>query len=415
MSDPTTSALRAAFVPPSAPGAPAAPGYGLAMQLEAYDPERAGDESLPYAPEEWERLARAALDDGPFGYVAGGAGADDTVRANREAFRRRRLWPRMLRDVSHRDLSLDLLGARLPAPVLLAPVGVLGILHADAERAPARAAAALGVPFVLSTVSSVPMEQVASAMDEVRPGAARWFQLYPARDREVMASLLARAERAGYSAVVLTLDTTMLGWRETDLRERYLPFLQGQGLANYFTDPAFLRLLTRAPQDDPRAAVQTFLNVYVNPAFSWGDVDFVRSTTRLPLVLKGIVHPEDARMAAERGADAVVVSNHGGRQVDGAVAALDALPAVVEAVGARVPVLMDSGIRRGADVLKALALGARAVLWGRPYAYALAARGEAGVRHALRCLLADTDLEMALAGYATLADVDRSLLGPAPG
>jgi lactate 2-monooxygenase len=415
VSDPTTSAPRAAFVPPSAPGAPAAPGYGLAMQLEAYDPARAGDESLPYAPEEWERLARAALDDGPFGYVAGGAGADDTVRANREAFRRRRLWPRMLRDVSRRDLSLDLLGARLPAPVLLAPVGVLGILHADAERAPARAAAALGVPFVLSTVSSVPMEQVASAMDEVRPGAARWFQLYPARDREVMASLLARAERAGYSAVVLTLDTTMLGWRETDLRERYLPFLQGQGLANYFTDPAFLRLLTRAPQDDPRAAVQTFLNVYVNPAFSWGDVDFVRSTTRLPLVLKGIVHPEDARMAAERGADAVVVSNHGGRQVDGAVAALDALPAVVEAVGGRVPVLMDSGVRRGADVLKALALGARAVLWGRPYAYALAARGEAGVRHALRCLLADTDLEMALAGCATLADVDRSLLGPAPG
>jgi lactate 2-monooxygenase len=230
-----------------------------------------------------------------------------------------------------------------------------------------------------------------------------------------MASLMGRAERAGYSAVVLTLDTTMLGWRESDLRNRYLPFLQGQGLANYFTDPAFLRLLTRAPQEDPRAAVQAFLNVYVNPTFSWADVDFVRTTTRLPLVLKGILHPDDARMAVDHGADAVVVSNHGGRQVDGAVAALDALPAVADAVGARIPVLMDSGVRRGADVLKALALGARAVLWGRPYAFALAAAGERGVRHALRALLADLDLELALCGRASVGEVDRTLLGPEDG
>jgi lactate 2-monooxygenase len=413
MPEPTTTGLT-----PPAYAAPAAPGYGLAMQLEAYDPARAHEEPMPYAPEEWERLARAALPDGPFDYVACGAGADDTIRANREAFRRRRLWPRMLRDVSRRDLSVELLGARLPAPVLLAPVGVLGILHAHGERAPARAAAAEGVPFVLSTVSSVPMEHVAHAMDEVRGGttpAPRWFQLYPARDRAVMRSLLARAERVGYSAVVLTLDTTMLGWREADLHNRYLPFLQGQGLANYFSDPAFLRLLTRSPQDDPRAAVQAFLGIYVNPSFSWADVDAVREATRLPLVLKGILHPDDARMAADHGADAVVVSNHGGRQVDGAVAALDALPAVVDAVGARLPVLMDSGVRRGADVLKALALGARAVLWGRPYAFALAARGEAGVRHALRCLLADVDLELALSGRASIAEVDRTLLGPEGG
>ncbi|WP_284347952.1 alpha-hydroxy-acid oxidizing protein [Roseisolibacter agri] len=384
--------------------------HGLAMQLQAYDPARAAEPLPPVSPEEWERRAREVLADGPFGYVAGGAGAEDTMRANRAAFARRSLVPRMLRDVSRRDLGVELLGHRLPAPVVLAPIGVLGILHAEGELAPARAAAAEGVPFVLSTVSSVPMEQVAAAMDGVRAGAPRWFQLYPARSRDVMASLVARAERAGYTAVVVTLDTTMLGWRETDLRNRYLPFLQGQGLANYLSDPAFRALLPVPPEQDPRAAVQAFLGTYVHPGFSWDDLAFVRASTRLPLLLKGILHPDDARRALDAGVDGVIVSNHGGRQVDGAIGALDALPAVVEAVGTRAPVLMDSGIRRGADVLKALALGARAVGFGRPYAYALAAAGEAGVRHALRCLLADLDLALGLCGQASVADVDASLL-----
>jgi lactate 2-monooxygenase len=401
------------YTPPAAASRPDV-GFGLQMQLEVYGGQ-GGAEALPVAPEEWERRARAVLADGPFDYVAGAAGAEDTARANREAFRRHRIWPRMLRDVASRDLSVDLFGATLSAPVLLAPVGVLGILHADAERAPARAAAALGLPFVLSTVSSVPMEQVAHAMDAERPGMPRWFQLYPSRDREIVASFVRRAERAGYSAIAVTLDTTMLGWRESDLRNRFLPFLQGQGLANFFTDPAFLRLLARAPQEDPRAAVQAFLGVFVNPRFSWDDVAFVRSLTRLPLLLKGILHPDDARRATDAGVDGVIVSNHGGRQVDGAVAALDALPAVAEAVDGRIPVLMDSGVRRGADVLKAIALGARAVLVGRPWAYALAAAGERGVRHALRCLLADLDLELALSGRASIAEVDASLLGPGAG
>ncbi len=397
----------------SAPPDPRAAGampYGLAMQLQAYDPARAAEPLLPVAPEEWERRARETLADGPFGYVAGGAGAEDTVRANRAAFARRALVPRMLRDVARRDLGVDLLGHRLPAPVVLAPIGVLGILHAEGELAPARAAAAESVPFVLSTVSSVTMEQVAAAMDGVRAGAPRWFQLYPARSRDVMASLVARAERSGYTAVVVTLDTTMLGWRETDLRNRYLPFLQGQGLANYLSDPAFRALLPAPPEQDPRAAVQAFLGTYVHPGFSWDDLAFVRASTRLPLLLKGIVHPDDARRALDAGADGVIVSNHGGRQVDGAIGALDALPAVVEAVAGRAPVLMDSGIRRGADVLKALALGARAVGFGRPYAYALAVAGEAGVRHALRCLLADLDLALGLCGQASVADVDATLL-----
>ncbi|MDF1504676.1 alpha-hydroxy-acid oxidizing protein [Roseisolibacter sp. H3M3-2] len=395
--------------PLQAPAAGAVP-YGLAMQLRAFDPSQAAEPLPPVSPEEWEAAARAALADGPFHYVAGGAGGDATVRANRDAFARRRLVPRMLRDVSRRDLSVELLGARLPAPVLLAPIGVLGILHADAEAAPARAAAAEGVPFVCSTVSSIPMERVAEAMEAVRPGAPRWFQLYPARRRDVMASLLARAERAGYGAVVVTLDTTMLGWREADLRHRYLPFVRGEGLANYFGDPAFRASLAAPPEQDPRAAVQAFLGTYVHPGFSWDDLAFMRASTQLPLLLKGILHPDDARRALDAGADGVVVSNHGGRQVDGAVAALDALPRVADAVAGRAPVLMDSGVRRGADVLKALALGARAVLYGRPYAHALAAGGEAGVRHALRCLLADLDLTMGLCGCASTGEVDAGML-----
>lgn len=394
----------------------AAPAPGLAMQLAAFDPARAGEPFPPVSPEEWEARARAALADGPFDYVAGGAGAGDTMRANRAAFDGWRLWPHVLRDVSQRSLGIELFGHALAAPVLLAPIGVLGILHADAELAPARAAARAGVPFTLSSVSSVPLERVAEAMEAVRPGALRWFQLYPSRDRTVTASLVARAERAGYQAIVVTLDTPMLGWREADLRNRYLPFLRGDGVANYLSDPAFRALCARPPEEDPRAAVQVFLSVFGNPAFSWADLDAVRQQTRLPILAKGVLHPHDVRRLVEHHVDGIVVSNHGGRQVDGAVAALDALPSVAAAArrfaGERFPVLFDSGVRRGADVLKALALGARAVLFGRPYAYALAAAGEAGVAHALACLVADLDLELALSGRARIAEVDRSLVDP---
>jgi len=242
--------------PPPATGAPPVAGYGLAAQLAIYGDTRPLDQSLPIAPEEWEHHAQAALGDAAYGYVANGAGSEATMHANLAAFEQWRIWPRMLRDVAARDLSVELLGRTLPAPVLLAPIGVQGILHPEGEAASARAAAAEGVPFVLSTVSSVPLEMVARAMDAVRPDAPRWFQLYPGRDREVMTSMVRRAEAAGYSAIVVTLDTTMLGWREHDLRHRYLPFLQGLGLANYFTDPAFRGLLARAPEDDPRSAVE---------------------------------------------------------------------------------------------------------------------------------------------------------------
>jgi lactate 2-monooxygenase len=381
------------------------PNLGQEMQLEVYStPRSASDEPFPFACEEWEERARKVLDDDAYWYVAGGAGGGDTMRANREAFYRWRIRPRMLTDVTERDMSVEMFGKRFPVPVMLAPVGVQGILHSDGEGAPARAAASLGVPLILSNVSSITLEEVAAAMSD----SPHWFQLYPGSNRDVMSSVIRRAESAGYSAIVVTLDTKMLGWREADLRGGYLPFLKGQGIANYLSDPVFRGLLARTPEEDPRAAIMLFLSLFANPAMTWTDIEWIRSVTRLPLMLKGILDPEDARLAIDKGADGIVVSNHGGRQVDGAVAALDALPAIVDAVGAKVPVLMDSGVRRGADVIKAIALGARAVLVGRPYAYALASGGEEAVRHYLRCLLADVDINLALSGRKNLSELDGS-------
>ena len=378
--------------------------FGLERQLAIYGAQTPPE--LPVAFEDWEARAREVLDPGAFGYVAGGAGSEDTMRANLAAFARWRLRPRYLRDVADRDLGLELLGTQSAAPLLLAPVGVLSIVHPEAELAAARAAAGCGVPLILSSVSSFTLEEVA----EVMGPAPRWFQLYPPKDREVMRSLVTRAERAGYRAIVATVDTTMMGWRERDLALAYFPFLQAQGVANYLSDPAFRAGLARAPEEDVRAAVLHFLNVFVNPSFSWDDLRAVRELTRLPLLVKGLTHPDDAAQAVAAGMDGVIVSNHGGRQVDGAVAALDALPAVRAAVGPDAPVLCDSGIRRGADVLKALALGATAVLVGRPYVYGLAVAGEQGVAAVVRNLVADLDLTMALCGRRALAELDRSLL-----
>ncbi|GHA76109.1 lactate 2-monooxygenase [Streptomyces thermodiastaticus] len=346
-----------------------------------------------------EELTERRLGPGPVGYVAGSAGDGSTARANRAALDRRRIVPRMLRDVHDRDLSVTVLGRALPAPLALAPVGVLSILHPDAECAAARAAAAQGVPYVLSSASSTPMEQVAEAMGD----AERWFQLYWAKDREVTRSFLQRAKAAGFSVLVVTLDTPLLAWRPRDLDQAYLPFLHGVGTANYFTDPAFRAGLAKPVHEDLNAAVLHFVGMFADPGKTWPDLAFLREQWDGPIVLKGVLHPDDARLAADAGVDGVVVSNHGGRQVAGAVGAADALPGVVEAVGDRLTVLFDSGVRTGDDVFKALALGARAVLLGRPYAYGLALDGQAGVEHVIRCLLAEFDLTMALAGHATPA------------
>ncbi|GES33537.1 lactate 2-monooxygenase [Streptomyces angustmyceticus] len=351
---------------------------------------------LPTDPTRLEELAERRLGPGPVGYVAGSAGTGSTAAANRAALDRRRIVPRMLREVQDRDLSVELWGRSLPAPLALAPVGVLSIMHPDAESGAARAAAAQGVPYILSSASSTPMEEVAGAMGD----GERWFQLYWAKDREVTRSFLQRAKAAGYTALFVTLDTPLLAWRPRDLDQAYLPFLHGVGTANYFTDPAFRAGLAKPVHEDPNAAVMHFLGMFADPAKTWPDLAFLRENWDGPIVLKGILHPEDALRAAEAGMDGVVVSNHGGRQVAGSVAAADALPRVVAAAADRLTVLFDSGIRTGDDIVKALALGAASVLVGRPYAYGLGLDGQAGVEHVIRCLLAELDLTLALSGHS---------------
>ncbi len=379
-------------------------------QNEVYAGRLAGQlPALPFDPEELRRRAKEVLDPGAYGYIAGGAGSEDTMRVNEEAFRQWRIVPRMLRDVGERSLGTQLFGSELPAPVALAPIGVQSIAHADAEPAVARAAAGSGVPIVLSTASSRTLEEVAEAMGT----ATRWFQLYWPSDRDVAASIVGRAEAAGYSALVVTLDTWLLGWRPRDLARAYLPFLWAEGIANYLADPAFRAALTLPPEEDQAAAVGHFLSIFSDPTVTWDELAFLRETTSLPIVLKGILHPDDARRALRAEVDGIVVSNHGGRQVDGAVAALDALPAVVEAVSGSIPVLFDSGIRSGADAFKALCLGARAVLLGRPYMWGLALSGEEGVRQVVRGFLADLDLTFALSGHPSLEELGPDALARA--
>lgn len=381
---------------------------GMQRQLQIYmEGMLAGTPpDVPVNPKQLRREAEEALSPEAYGYVAGSAGAEETARSNREAFRRWRIVPRFMRDVESRDLSVKLFGETLGAPLALAPIGVQGILHEEGELAVARAATETGVPMALSTVSSYPIEKVA----EVDGGSPRWFQLYWPEDFDLAASLIRRADQAGYHAIIVTLDTHLLAWRDRDLENAYLPFLEGKGLANYFSDPVFREALDAPPEEDPQAAVRHFASVFSNSSLTWEDLGFVREHTDVPVIVKGVLHPDDARAAVDHGADAIVVSNHGGRQMDGGIAALDALPAVRDAVGKQVPLLFDSGIRRGTDVLKAVALGARAVLLGRPYCYGLALKGEEGVAAVVQNLLAELDLSLGLAGRRSIDEVGPDLL-----
>jgi lactate 2-monooxygenase len=363
-----------------------------------------GESRWPIAPEQWEALAAAVLEPAPFDYIAGGAGSEATMRANREAFERRRLRPRMLRGNVERELSVEVLGTRSPAPFFLAPIGVLSIAHEEGEIAVARAAARTGVPLVLSSAASHSLEEVAAEMGD----APRWFQLYWVNDREVAVSLVERATASGYRAIVVTLDTLTLGWRPRDLQRAYLPFITGEGCAQFFSDPVFRSRLARSPEEDLLSAAVTMLGTFPNLGLTWEDLSWLRGETELPLLVKGVLTGEDALRARDCGIDGMVVSNHGGRQVDGAVAALDALVEVREALGPEAVVLMDSGIRGGADVLKALALGADAVLLGRPYAYGLAVGGQDGVEAVIQQLLAETDLTLALMGGTVARELDSS-------
>ncbi len=391
----------------------------------------------PVVPAGWSALedaARRAMPPEAWAYVAGSAGQETTASANAAAFERWRIVPRMLRNVSDRDISVELFGRPYPAPVIAAPVGVLELAHPDADLGIARAAAALDIPYVASNQASVSFEETFAAT----PGAPHWFQLYWSSSDELVESLVARAEAAGAEALVVTLDTHMLGWRPRDLDVAYLPFAHGLGIAQYTADPVFRAMVaghSAAPvptpritpavirtlvdqarhypggfwsnlrSKEPRAAVDVFLDVFSRSSLTWDDLAFVRSRTKLPILLKGIQHPDDAELAIAHGADGVIVSNHGGRQLDRAVGSLDALPTVVTRVAGRVPVLFDSGIRSGADILIALALGASAVLIGRPYVYGLAVAGAAGAEAVLRNLIAEFDLSLGLSGRSRIAEL----------
>lgn len=420
------------------------PGPGRTRQAAIYRDGVFG--RRPCVPTDYASLESAARRKASvrgWAYVAGGAGEGATMRANRAAFERWAIVPRVLRDVSNRDLSVELFGRTIPAPVLLAPVGAAELLHPEADRAIAGAAAELRLPYVFSSQACFSMEVCAAVMGD----SPRWFQLYWSRDEGVVNSFLGRAKAAGCEAIVVTLDTTMLGWRPQDLNLGSLPFSRGEGIAQYLTDPRFRELVRERVQagiggaaatgrptlaalkalatmtrkfpgpflanlrsPEPRAAVETFLDTYSRPSLTWDDIATLRDRTDLPVLLKGILHPDDARRAADLGLDGIVVSNHGGRQVDGAIAALDALTDIAPAVDGRLKVLFDSGVRTGADVLKALALGADAVLIGRPHVYGLALNGREGARDAVANIVAELDLTLGLTGLASVAEATPEIL-----
>ena len=380
-------------------------GFGNERVRERYREGMYEDEDPPY-PIAYTDLREAAweqMDERARAYVHGGSGTEETFERNRD-FSSYRIVPRMLRGVQNRDLSVELLGNRQEFPVMITPLGVQSLLHEEGELATARACRELDVPFTLSSLASTPMEEVSDALGET----TKWFQFYWSSDRAVAESFLDRAEASGYDAIVFTVDAPTLGWRDRLLERGYYPFLEGEGVANYLSDPAFRDGLEAPPEQDMPAAVDRFLEIFGDESLTSSDLEYLADYTDLPVVLKGVLHPEDARLALEHGADAVQVSTHGGRQVDGSITALEALPEVAEAVGEEAPVLFDSGVRRGSQVFKALACGADAAMIGRPFAYGLGLDGQPAVEWVLENIIAEFDLTMGLAGYDDAAAIDSS-------
>jgi isopentenyl diphosphate isomerase/L-lactate dehydrogenase-like FMN-dependent dehydrogenase len=421
-------------------------GMGRAIQGQIYTQGAVGIK--PKVPTDPLALAFAAsnkMTPEAYWYVAGSAGMQRTAEANVTAFERYQIVPRMLRDVRERSTASNVLGTHLAAPVLFAPIGVLEMAHSQAEVAVAKAAATLGVPMVISTQGSRPMEETSASLGP----APMWYQLYWSGNNDLMRSLVTRAEKAGAKAIVVTLDTHAIGWRTRDLDLGFLPFAKGMGLAQYFSDPVFLELVKQRvenppPKDPslptprptlaalgtlwsqaahypgntvsnllsgyPRAAVETFLDVFPCSGLKWTDLELLKSITKLPIILKGIQTASDAELALRHGVDGIVVSNHGGRQVDGAIASVDALEAVARELEGRIPIIFDSGIRSGADVFKALALGASAVFVGRPWLYGLALDGADGAKAVMERIIAELDITMALAGVKNLSEINRDCI-----
>lgn len=400
---------------------------------------RGKNRSVPVSFDHLRDTAKKAMTAEAYAYVSGSAGKEETQKANKTDFSRWKIIPSMLNDVSSCDTEISLFGKKYPAPFLLAPIGVLDMAHRQADLAVAKGAAAEGVPFIFSSQASVDMETCSAAMKN----APRWFQLYWSTSDELVESFVRRAESCKCEAIVLTLDTTMLGWRPRDLDLNYLPFLRGRGIAQYTSDPVFRDLMktklgdpdeppkltwksiqsliqmarnypggfwSNLVSEEPRRAVKTFIECYSRPSLTWEDLSFLRSLTDLPIVLKGILNPKDARKAIDANMDGIIVSNHGGRQVDGAISAIDALPKIMSEVEGEIPVLMDSGIRTGSHIFKALAMGADAVLLGRPYVYGLAIAGEKGVREVIQNYRADFELTMALSGCKAVSEITKERL-----
>lgn len=396
--------------------------------------------SIKISMQSLESEARQRMSDKAYAYIAGGAGNETTMSANQAAFEKWKIVPRMLRDVSERDTSIELFGQKISSPLLLSPVGVLEMVHHEADVAVAKAASSLGLPYIFSNQASKPMEECAAVMGD----SPRWFQLYWSKSNELVQSFIQRAERCGCTALVVTLDTTLLGWRTRDLDLAYLPFLEGKGIAQYTSDPVFQKLLDEPDDSEPvkrkvtlqslqglismtknypgnnffsklasgrpLKAVRKFVDIYSNPATNWNDLKWLRQQTKLPILLKGILHPDDAAKALDAGMNGIIISNHGGRQVDGSIATLDALPEIANVIQNKIPVLLDSGVRGGADVFKALALGATAVCIGRPYVYGLAIDGSQGVCEVMQNIMADFELTMALSGCAAISEINQTTL-----
>lgn len=398
------------------------------------------NQGIPAESDRLKSIVQEKVRSKAWAYLEGAAGNESTMKANREVFDNWKIVPRMMKDVSSPDLSVTLFDIVLPSPLLLAPIGVLELVHQQADLAVARAAGKLGIPMLISNQASVAMEICSMAMGHT----SRWFQLYWSKSEALVESLVKRAEKCGCAAIVVTLDTTMLGWRPRDLRSGYLPFLEGKGIAQYVSDPIFQQLLAERKESlladnqgfsmpalykflklckkypgsffsnfvskTPLAAVRLFTDIYSNPSLNWDHIKILRKITKLPVILKGILHPDDAMKALDHGVDAIIVSNHGGRQVDGAIPSLLALKSIKEKTGDKIPLLIDSGIRTGADIFKALALGAVAVCIGRPYVYGLALKGETGVAEVVINLLSDFELTMRLSGINSISDINEDCL-----
>lgn len=400
---------------------------------------RGKNRTIPVSFDKLRNAAKTNMSKEAYAYITGSAGRETTKKSNRSDFKKWKIIPRMLNDVSECSTEVTIFGKKYPAPFLLAPIGVLDMAHPDADLAVAKAAAAENVPFVFSSQASVDMETCSAAMGD----SPRWFQLYWSTSDDLVKSFVHRAESCDCEAIVLTLDTTMLGWRPRDLDLDYLPFLRGRGIAQYTSDPVFRELMKTSLGDadnppkltwksikalikmaknypggfwsnllseDPRRAVKTFIECYSRPSLTWDDLSFLRSLTDLPIILKGILNPDDARKAIERDMDGIIVSNHGGRQVDGAVSTIEALPEIAKEINGEIPILMDSGIRSGSDIFKAIALGADAVLLGRPYTYALAIAGQQGVQEVIQNYRAEFELTMALSGCRLVDEINTERL-----